>query len=127
MQGTFVVWEDGVEDCARSDSNKDWPVGSREGRFQGLYTDKFGNFHANSSSILASLRVIDPIPDIEDLVKETNEACKASVPLHPERAWDDLVTRQRLDAEFQQQIEHRDAEEVEQLRQLKATLGLPPF
>lgn len=127
MQGTFVVWEDGVEDCARSDSNKDWPVGYREGVFQGLYTDKFGNLHANPSSILASLRVIDPIPDIEGLVKETVEACKASVPLHPERAWDDLVTRQRLDAAFQQQIEHRNAEEAEQLWQLKATLGFPPF
>lgn len=83
MQGTFVVWGDGVEDCARSDSIKDWSVGYREGVFQGLYTDKFGNLHANPSSILASLRVIDPIPDIEELVKETNEVCKASVPFTP--------------------------------------------
>ena len=127
MQGTFVVWGDGIEDCAKSDSIKDWPVGYREGVFQGLYTDKFGNLHANPSSILASLRVIDPIPDIEELVKETVEACKASVPLHPERPWDDPVTSQRLDAAFQQQIEHRSAEEAEQLWQLKATLGLPPF
>ena len=83
MQGTFVVWEAGVEDCARSDSNKDWPVGYREGVFQGLYTDKFGNFHANSSSILASLRVIDPIPDIEDLVKKQMKRARPRYPFTP--------------------------------------------
>lgn len=127
MQGTFVVWGDGVEDCAKSDSIKDWPVGYREGVFQGLYTDKSGSFHANSTSILASLRIIDPIPNVKNLVSETIALCQASVALHPERAWGDPATRQHLDAAFQQQIEHRTSEEAEQLRQLKATLGLTPF
>lgn len=127
MQGTSVVWGDGVEDCAKSDSIKDWPVGYREGIFQGLYTDKSGNFHANSSSILASLRVIDPIPNVKNLVSETIELCQASVPLHPETAWNDLTTIQSLDAAFQQQIKHRSTEEAEQLLRLKALLGLTPF
>ena len=81
----------------------------------------------NSSSILASLRVIDPIPNVKNLVSETIELCQASVPLHPETAWNDLTTIQSLDAAFQQQIKHRSTEEAEQLLRLKALLGLTPF
>lgn len=127
MQGTFVVWGDGVEDCAKSDSIKDWPVGYREGVFQGLYSDKFGNFHATLPSILASLRIIDPIPNVENLVRDTIQECQASVPLHPERAWGDPASIEHLGAAFQQQIKHRTSREAAQLRQLKVMLGLPPF
>ncbi|MDK8849369.1 hypothetical protein BXT90_06835 [Corynebacterium amycolatum] len=127
MQGTFVVWGDGVKDCAESDSIEEWPVGYREGLFQGLFTDKTGRIHATPTSILTSLRVIDPVPNVKALVKRVTEQCSDSAASRFNQFWHDTVTFTEINAAFTQQINHRSSEEARELRLLKEALGLPPF
>lgn len=127
MQGTFVVWEDGVEDCAESDSIEEWPVGYREGLFRGLFTNKRDKFHATPESIVTGLRVIDPIPNVEDLVKNVTDQCVDSAPSTFKESWDDATTISEVNTAFAQQTKHRKGGEAHWLLQLQDALGLPPF
>lgn len=127
MQGTFVVWEDGVEDCAKSDSISAWPVGYREGIFQGLYLNKAGEFHATPASVIASLKVIDPVPDIESVVQEVTDQFEDSIPPNFLQRCSEAGLEKRVERAFDQQISHRNDKEANQLWRLKGALGFPPF
>lgn len=127
MQGTFVVWQDGVEDCSESDSIEEWPIGYREGLFQGLFTDKRGRFHATPISIYNGLLAIDPVPDVENLVRNVLDQCNLSSPLKFNEFWADAAQLDEVEAAFTQQIDHRKGKQSKELTLLKGALGLPPF
>jgi hypothetical protein len=68
MRETFVVRQDGIEECAERDEPEIWPAAYREGAFEGLFVNPFGQLTVDSWSARWAPRVIAPLVNPSDII-----------------------------------------------------------
>ena len=121
MRETFVIRRDGIEECAERDEPEIWPAAYREGAFEGLFVDPYGQLTMDSWSARWAARLIAPLENpaevIEKLAAKIDDLPQAEFPPYGDTrdemmedmrdgarflpsesrpSWDDLVSR--LDA-----------------------------
>lgn len=62
MRDTFVVRNEGVDECASNADLKVWPKGYRTGLVEGLFLDRQGYVDTNAWGAKASASIIAPVP-----------------------------------------------------------------
>jgi hypothetical protein len=68
MRETFVVRQDGIEECAERDEPEIWPAAYREGAFEGLFVNPFGQLTVDSWSARWAPRLIAPLENPADII-----------------------------------------------------------
>jgi len=68
MRETFVVRQDGIEECAERDAPEIWPAAYREGAFEGLFVDPYGQLTVDSWSARWAPRLIAPLENPADVI-----------------------------------------------------------
>ena len=68
MRETFVIRQDGVEECAERDAPEIWSATYREGAFEGLFVDPHGQLTVDSWSARWAPRLIAPLEDPADVI-----------------------------------------------------------
>lgn len=70
MRDTFVVKDEGVEECALQPDLQVWPKDYRAGLLEGLFLDRQGYVDTNAWAAKASAVVIAPAPTAAQFLKE---------------------------------------------------------
>jgi hypothetical protein len=68
MRETFVVRQDGIEDCGEHDAPEIWPPAYREGAFEGLFVNPHGQLTLDSWSARWAPRLIAPLENPADAI-----------------------------------------------------------
>lgn len=68
MRETFVVRQDGIEECAERDAPEIWPAAYREGAFEGLFVDPYGQLTVDSWSARWAPRLIAPLENPANVI-----------------------------------------------------------
>jgi hypothetical protein len=68
MRETFVVRQDGIEECAERDAPEIWPAAYREGAFEGLFVNPHGQLTVDSWSARWAPRLIAPLENPADVI-----------------------------------------------------------
>ena len=68
MRETFVVRRDGIEECAERDAPEIWPAAYREGAFEGLFVNPYGQLTVDSWSARWAPRLIAPLENPADVI-----------------------------------------------------------
>jgi hypothetical protein len=86
MRETFVIRRDGIEECAEHDVPEVWPTAYREGAFEGLFVNPYGQLTVDSWSARWAPRIIAPLENpvnvIEELAAKVSELPQAESPVY---------------------------------------------
>jgi len=103
MRETFVIRQDGIEECAERDAPEIWPAAYREGAFEGLFVNPHGQLTVDSWSARWAPRLIAPLEDpanvIGKLAATIGELPLAGLPPGGDSG-DDLVATLRAGSRF---------------------------
>jgi len=103
MQETFVVRQDGIEQCAEHDAPDVWPTAYREGAFEGLFVNPHGQLTVDSWSARWAPRLIAPLENpaavIDQLAARINELPQAEYPSYGD-ARDKVISELRSGTKF---------------------------
>jgi hypothetical protein len=70
MRDTFVVMDEGVEECAQQPDLAIWPTGYRTGLLEGLFLDREGYADVSAWGAKAAAAVIAPVPSAGQVIQE---------------------------------------------------------
>jgi hypothetical protein len=70
MGETFVIREDGIEECAKRDDPEIWPAAYREGAFEGLFVNPYGQLTVDWWSVQWASRVVAPLRHPRDVIEK---------------------------------------------------------
>lgn len=70
MRETFVIRQDGIEECAERDAPEIWPAAYREGAFEGLFVNPHGQLTVDSWSARWAPRLIAPLENPADVISK---------------------------------------------------------
>jgi len=70
MGGTFLVQEEGVEDCANQSDLDIWPEAYRESLVEGLFFDREGRVNASSWGVGEAIKIIFPHPGAIEVIDQ---------------------------------------------------------
>jgi hypothetical protein len=70
MRDTFVVMDEGVEECAQQPDLTIWPTGYQTGLLEGLFLDREGYVDISAWGAKAAAAVIAPVPFADQVIRE---------------------------------------------------------